>query len=1276
MRTVTAAAMVLCLFFAAPALLQAQTAATARVAGTVSDPTGAVVPNARVELLNPSTNIALTQTTDPVGQYVFPSVAPGTYTITVTRQGFRTASVPKFNVEVAKSYTIDIALELGAVEQVVEVEAAPAMELQTADATVGAVIGGEQLTRLPSFDRQAATLLLLQPVVTPGFNVDSGNITGGQVAGARSDQTTFRLDGGDATNNTEGTGGYATVMWSGIPLPVIPVPVESIEEFRVSTTNPNATFGRSMGAQVIMVTKRGTNSIHGSAYWYHQNDNLSANFWDLNRTGQKKPEEKDNRFGFSLGGPLVKDKTFLYGHYEGRRRRIAETITRLVPTNTLRQGILRFRDSTGGVVSYPLAASTLCGPTNTAACDPRGLGLSPVVQSLWNFLPPGNDPSLGDGLNTIGFRGSADTPINSDFFVVRLDQQITDKWSFLSSFRYSRLESPNLNQIDIGGLLSGQLGKAVPVGSSPVQPRYLVWGVDGQISPRLSNQFRFSWTRNWWEWQRAGVFPQVPGTSGALQLAGEPGLVDEPINIDTQNARSRVWNEKDINIRNDTTWLVGRHTFQFGGSFLNQDVFHRRDDKVVGSLSSLVYFLDADQGITVLAANRPPTCGGAITTNCLSSGDISRWDSLYTGALGMVDRATIMLTRDGSFNNNPLGTPVSANSTIRSYEFYAQDIWRVTPSWTVSYGLTYQVQVPPVESDGKQVIMINRGTGEPVFADDYFRQRQEAALSGQIFNPELAFTPIRSSGRKYVYDIDWNNLGPRAAAAWSPSFTEGFWGRLFGDRQTVLRGGYSLTYDRLNGVGLVMTPILGVGFGQTLACVGPTLTGVCATSTDPSTAFRIGVDGSTVPLPPAPPGTIPLSVGSPFGEILSFSIDPGLKPGEAHSLDFTIQRELPGNTLLEVGYVGRLGRNLKQSVDVTAVPFFQLDPASGQSFAQAFDAVAAQLRAGVAATAVTTQSWFENQVGAGMTQTLASNFTTEFVNGDVWSLFLFGINSSAPQPFTNDQVLINLMTVDGGRSNYHAGFIRLQKRMSHGLTFAVNYTFSKALDQFGLNQEYIDSNLSPFDFDLDYGPARFDRRHALNVHWFYELPFGSGRHFSTGSRADKILGGWWTAGIFTASSGLPLCVLQSFETFGGGAFGTGCAPARGSLNLGNNSAHRGVTGTTAGTTGDVNLFADPDAAFNSFRQVLLSQEGRHGFGVLRGLPRWNVDFSLGKRTKVTETVGIVFSFDFLNMFNHVEFSDPDLLEDTLNLTNPGGFGVIDSQFNQPRRIQFGFRVEF
>ncbi|MGH9751844.1 MAG: carboxypeptidase regulatory-like domain-containing protein [Blastocatellia bacterium] len=1276
--------------------VNAQTSATATITGNIADANSAALAGAEVELSDLSTNQSQKLIANGEGHYSFPRVLPGVYKITVTAKGFRQAVMPSLKVEVAKSYTVNLTLEIGSVGEVVEVTAGAVVELQRNDSTVGAVIGGERLLRLPSINRSAAALLTVQPMVQPSRGSRDHNF-GGQVAGARSDQSTFNLDGADATDLVAGTGNYVSgvVDFQG-PTPMIPVPAESIEEFRVGTTNPNATFGRSAGGQVSFITKRGGNALHGSAYLYHQNDNLNANRWESNRLGIKKPELKDNRFGATLGGPIWKDKTFFFGHYEGRRLPQSAIINRIVPTSTLKQGILRFRDAAGNVANYDIKGF-----------DPRGVGISPVIRDFWNKMPDGNDPSRGDGLNTVGFVGPALATIGMDFGVVRLDHVFNEKWSFNGTYRQASQKALDSGQVDIAGIVSGNTrGVASPLASTPVKPRFLSAQLTGQLSPTLINEFNFGYARNWWAYVRQAPIPQVSGTTGALMIAlnaaATPGL-DQGIDVDTQRARSRVWNDYIWQFGDNLTWVKSSHTFQFGGMWRRMPVFHERDDKVIGSLSSLVYELNARTSVSIPAGSRPQPCGGGVTANCLQSGDASRWNDLFAGALGMVDKAGILRAFDGGLNLLPEGAPLQIDGQFKGAEFYANDVWRLTPGLTLTAGLTYSLQMAPVDKNGKQTFIIDPGSKEIITSKDYLERRRQAALQGNVFNPTLGWLPIRESGRDRIYPTDTNNFGPRISAAWTPNFGEGFLKRITGDQKTVLRGGYSMTYDRANAVAIIMVPILGIGFSQTQECRGPRVNPQAASPTtkflgcigaDPSNAFRIGVDGSTVPLPPdisklqSPviPGT------NTATETLQFSIDPNLTIGYSHNVDFTIQRELWKDYLLEVGYAGRLSRNLQQNVQLSTVPLFMKDSASGQTFAQAYDAVATAIRA---KATVASQSWFENQLngatfrinnqdvkcgtvpGATTTCTaaLVALQSTNFEQGAVNSIFTL-INGARPAgPIINRSVLDLFVRTNGGLSNYHSGFVSLTKRMSRGLTYTINYTLSRALDQFGLNQENIGVSSFSYDLNADYGPAVFDRTHVFNASWYYELPF-------RGGALNKLIGGWYTSGIYTANSGVPLTVGQHPQAFGGDPLNfsiTAGAIPKGKLNLGN-SVNRtpgvGAVGTNAGGKGSgLNIFADPEAAFNSFRHILISQDTRHGRGVLRGFPRWNVDLSIGKKTNITEQVKTVFTFDLINAFNRMEFDD-QAPAFSLDLRNRAAFGVLTQQFANPRQIQLGLRFEF
>jgi hypothetical protein len=1275
-----------------------QTSSTSAVSGRVVDSRGDAVAGAEVELRNSATGLSRRQSSDGAGQYAFSPVTPGEYGLGVRMRGFRQASVSGLKVEVMKSYSFDVRLEVGDVSETVNVVAGGVAELQKTDATVGGVVPSKPLLYLPALGRDAVEFLTLQPGTIPEAGDADGGSRGGEVTGARTDQSTFTLDGIDITENSTGGGaGFRTM---------IPVPVESVEEFRVGVTNPNASFARAAGGQVALVGRRGSNEFHGALYWYHQSDGLDANSWTNNRAGIPKAESKDERYGFRTGGPLRRDRAFFFVNYEGRNFSRVFDVTRIVPTDTMRRGVVRLLDNAGRVVSYDLANSTLCAAGNSRRCDPRGLGLSPSVAALWSLLPQGNDPASGDGLNTIGWRSTALAPLKSVYSVARFDYVLTPDWSLNASATYSRRLSTlggangQLQQLDIRG------GRAVFTGSSPLRGQNVTLGLTGSPTQTFGSSLRLGWTRD--RQSSDPVNPSVvanllavPGTdTGAGRVALNVGggnldqLVSEPIDVDTQRARAQSNDNQSFQLVYDGAWTHAKHSTQFGLDARRVITRHVRNDKVAGSLASPVANIFRGSNILIPATSRPPTCATPGQTDCLRASDVGQWDALFAAVTGMIDTINVLSVRDAKLNPLPFGAPIVADATHNDYDFYFQDRWQARPALTLTLGLSYGWQRPPTDRTGRQTRMIKAETGEPLTYANYIGPRRQAALRGEIYNPRIAFQPVGPAGE--LFKTDWNNLAPRVAVAWNPSFKGGLPGRLFGDRRTVLRGGVAVVYDRVNTFESVIIPALGVGFSQTLSLRAPACNatgaggaGCSPTGSAPASVFRVGVDGA-IPLPARPALSAPFAPGQPFGETLSFQVDPDFKVGENYSFDFTVQRELPRGVILELGWVGRLGRKLPASVNFNSSPFFQLDSQSGQTFAQAFDAVAQSLRAGATAASVPAQAWFQNNMPGGTARVVAGN-EANFINGNVSNVFQtidLARLANGLTPFDNLQTQTAFVRTSTGRSNYHAFILVLRNRLSRDLTLDLNYTFSKSLDQTSVTQNSTNAMQSAFAPDFDYGPSDFDRAHNFNAYFLYDLPAGRGRWLDAGRGFNKLVGGWSLAGIFRAASGLPLVVSQGVSALGGGAAlaaPSGAIPVSDPGNL-RTGVNRVVVGSNnVGANGDpstggsgINLFADPAAAFDSFRRILISRDGRSGrSNPLRGFPLWDLDLSLGKKTRLGEHLAARLSLDFFNVFNHPLFSNP-----TLDLTNPRGFGVVTQQNVPTRResssrwIQLGLRLEF
>lgn len=1280
----------------------AQTLSSGQVTGQLSDPSGAVVPQAEIHLRDTGTGDLRTATSDSVGQYTFPQVMPGVYSVTVKASGFTQVVVPSVTVEVGKTSTINVGLQVGQTSQTVEVLFTPGAELQTLDSTVGNTLRGDEILALPTIERNTGSLLLLQPMAMPQQSTSTGQSSrfGGQVAGARSDQNSFLLDGGEITNPTSGNSDYYKAF-SGGPEGSVPTPVESIQEFNVQTNNPSGSLSLGGGAQVVMVTKRGGDQFHGSLYEYYRGAALNANRWDANRLGRPRPNIVDNRFGASLGGNVLPDawKTYFYAHFEGRRRQEATFINRLVPSSTLRQGILRFKDGAGNIISYSLqpgSVAQLCGSSGTGACDPRNLGMNPAINQLWQLEPAGNDTSQGDGLNTIGFSSFGKFAVNDNLGLIRADHSFGSRFHWTGSYRQFTEDGGILRQADIGGLVAGDVSGVPKVLSDiPRQPRFLVTGLTANLTPNLTNDVHLSWLRDWWQWNSLPPFPQVAGTPAALVPGGDTVNALVPVNIDTQGARTRRWNSHGLNVRDDASWLQGKHLFRFGGSLNHTWANFQRDDGQLNSQKTLQYFMgNTIGGISFPNSVRPGSCAAPTSANCLPSSQNSTWNNLYAQVLGMVDAASILRARDAQLSLLPPGTDLKNTVRYDQATAYVQDTWRLRSTLTLTYGLAWAATVPPVEDQGKFMMTVAASDGSIVLPRTYLEQRRQAALNGQVFNPAVGFSPIGKTGRKYPFDFVAHNFEPSVALAWQPNYDSGLLGSVFGHGKTVLRGGYWHFYDRLNGVQTAINPLQAIGFSQSLLCLGPSLNAGGATAdckgnsgTDPSSAFRVGFDGSTITLPPiAPTLTAPVVPGNSFvpGANIafgpsSFVQNPEWTPGSHNAWDFTIQRELPGNSRLEVGYVGHTARNIYQGIDLNQVPFFLT--AGGQSFAQAFDALAQQI---VAKTAITAQPFLETSLAgstvfcaptfATCTAGVASKFSGDITNQRVRNVFN-GIQAQFKSgPITNAATQFsNLFYWSSlARSNYNAAFASYRTRAFRGLTLDANITFAHSLDNVGVNQDSDQAFTNSYDPHYDYGTSVFDRKFVLTALGVWDVPFPIQSGW-----LSRLTRGWQLSPIVSVASALPLRVLDgSGQEFGQTSLGAASEAVRSGSGAAGSGVNRvaptsGCGSSASGSGTGLNIFADPQAVCNQFRPIQLSVDTTSRGGTLRGLGLWNVDLSVAKKTALTERTRVTFSAEFFNVFNHVNFLDP-----SVSLQSPQTFGVITTQGNDPRQIQIGMRFDF
>src|ERR1700722_11888725 len=382
-----------------------QATTTSSITGLITDSTQAAIPGAEVTLPDLSTKIAHTASTNEAGRYIFPNLDPGNYSVSVTKQGFAKSEIQSQVVEVSSTLTLNFKMELGTSTTTVEVRAVTGAELQTTNAAVGTTIGGDALASLPNFGRDVTTLSVVQP----------GTTLGGFTAGAYSDQNSFTLDGGNNSDDMGGnTTGYATnftglggTQTNGNPSGVMPTPVESIEEIKVNSFNQTADFNSSIGGQVVMATKRGTNQFHGSAYGYYFDTALgAANTWVNDHTPSTVlglpytpiVSNHRTRYGFSIGGPVTTKKflggrTYFFLNLEDLRFPNSSTYEHLTPTPLFRAGVIQVPGSgnNGAYIPYNLKPQpvTVGGVTYPSAicpgggCDPRGIGFDSIRGQNW-----------------------------------------------------------------------------------------------------------------------------------------------------------------------------------------------------------------------------------------------------------------------------------------------------------------------------------------------------------------------------------------------------------------------------------------------------------------------------------------------------------------------------------------------------------------------------------------------------------------------------------------------------------------------------------------------------------------------------------------------------------------------------------------------------------------------------------------------------------------------------------------------------------------------------
>ncbi len=1218
--------------------------------GLVTDPTGASVPGATLTLTSKETNASREAASDDAGRYQFPGLTPGTYQLKAMKTGFSTVSIQDIRLLVSTPATINVAFEaVGAVATTVEV-AADAVLLNTVDATLGKSFGTKPILQLPFEGRNVAKILSLQAGVSWVGDTDSVNggvntatDRGGVVNGGRSDQSNITLDGIDV-NDQQTRGAFSSVLR---------MTLDSVQEFRVTTSNANADSSRGSGAQVTLVTKSGTNEMHGSLYHYLRNKATNANTFFNNLAGVPTPKLNRNIFGGSLGGaiPNTKKKLFYFGNYEGRRDALEQSVIRTVPSLTLRQGITRYVARGGNVVSV--------SPAELASRLGYAPGVNQNVLAMFaKYYPVPNDTTAGDGINSSGFRFNAPVKNKFDTFVARFDYVLNDKHTF---FLRGQLQ----DDVENG---TPQFPGAAPNVQSLTNSKGAALGWNAVLRPTLVSTTRFGLTRQ--SLEDAGIGQYALVTFRTL---------DNPVGL-TRSFR-RI--SPTYNLTQDFTWTKGSHSVAFGGSYrrFTNDRLSYANSYFASQVNSS--WMSASGGI--LSAPFLDADNAAVG---ISTAGRTQFNDAVAAVLGLVTQVTSnynYLPQDGKVTALAPGAPNPRKFRGEESEIYLQDTWKVSRGLTITGGLRYMYWPAIYEVNGVQ-------TSPTMPLSEWFDRRvanANAGLGGQTGMAPIGYNLASASGGRPLYD-NLHNWSPRLAVAYSPQGSSGFSKFFFGGPgKSVIRAGWGMYYD-VFGAGLVrsfdasalgLSTSLNNSSGRLTLAEAPRFTGLNdlpqSLVTDP------------------PPATFPVLQPNNFA--ITNSLDDRLRAPYVMRWNLSTSREFRGGWTMSLAYVASEGRRTLTSEDL-ATPLNIRDPQSGQDWYTGAAAVINQMAingrkeiqrnlTAAELSGIRPVPFFENMFpglarnGLTATQGALRLFEQNFPD----STYVLELTDRLQSPTTSRlgqyafyspqfSYLRALRSV--GSSSYHSMQLGARKSFRNGDQLDFNWTWSHSFDMGSVTENDASAEnrgiiISPYNRAQMRASSDFDQRHNWNANYVYNLPVGKGRHFLGNSNrlVDAFLGGWQLAGLMRITTGLNVSVghNRTWPTnYNITGWATQVAPAADGTNK---NAPPSVAGQSTGP----NVFQNPAAALDSFGFTLPGGIGNRNN--VRGDGVANLDMSLAKNFAMpyNEQHRVQFRWEVFNVTNTTRFDPRNI---NLTLGNRTTFGRYLGTLQPSRVMQFSLRYDF
>jgi len=1154
----------LCLFLLSTAAFPQGT--TSRAVGTVQDSTGSTVPGATVRIVNEGTNAAFTTKTSDAGAYVFEALQPGSYTVTVEAAGFKKFTTTGNQLNIGQPMTVNISLEVGQVSETVEVAGTYETVQTSSSGNFGNVYEGKVIRDLPivgTRGRNPLDLVLRQPGVVSGANTGGGT----HVHGARDRAWNFTIDGIDSNETSAGGSNFSPVRTN----------PDSLAEFKVLTGNFTAEYGRNSGGQVAMVTRSGTNEFHGDVFWFYRTPRLNANEWENNYNSVGKRQFVQNIPGWSIGGPILKNRTFFFYNQQFLRARESAVTDRTVYTQTARQGVLRYviggRNTPFGAAGASVDASgnvtpgLNIGTYNVAASDPERAGLDPTIKAVIESAPLPNNFRGGDGLNTAFYTFTARQIEKQYDTTLKFDHIVNDQNAVYARISFGRQDT-TCDRANGGSEAFPGTGCLVNTQRDPKN-----YAFNWRLTPssRLTNEFVFGLNKF--------AFDFVTPTADLAKFALS-GPVQIPFDYSYGNLRRLTTYQFVDNVG----YFTGAHSFKFGTNLR----FQRHTD-TRGSIGGSNATQQVNFSRTIATVD--PAAYG-IPNDIQQANDRPALETNINFMLGRVGSTSKAFVAEGDQFVSKL---YDVTAKYNEYDFFVQDTWKIRKNLTLDIGLRWEAKLAPSNSEGR------------------LRRPSQAVAAGAA--PSNSLTWEQGS----LFRSDWNNLGPSIGFAWDPD----------GKGKTSVRGNYRIAYDRLNTFVISSTILQNLPGVATARTEQPNvrlraLQALQAPSSKPSdfaTPPAFSLNNITV---------MDRNFETPQTHQWGLSIQREVFNRTVVEVNYIGRRAH--------NLYGAYNANQVDLVRNGFLDGFRTVAGGGESpLVNQLMGADSRRNAGESGSAAMRRIYAAD-LRNGAAGTVAAALATRVQGGRALP-DLAGLGNFFFLAFPQFANAMNVID-SNDFSTYHALEVQLERRYANGLAWQFGYTLSKSLDTRSFDPAFTvaatgsgqSASSTPFDINnrkLNYALSDFDRTHVVQSYWTYELPFGRGKRFANaaGGWANRLIGGWEITGFATISSGRPFTAYSGFATIGNTVQSTANC----------NGCTRGM-GAVHDENGFQWYFDTSERA--QFQPTGAGDYGNTGRNFFRGPGRFSMDSALLKRTAITERVNLELRADVTNLTNTPEYGFP------------------------------------